>query len=162
MDTAISLFVGIAALGVFGFGAGFLNRSVKALAPLRSPTDAIAEKWSILTASDGGGLSQGEWERALFFVSIWIDAHLLVGAWLAFKVASKWQVWSGVVALPKELPDVDPLDYLIARREWGARTLTTFLVGTAYNIVAAVVAVAIARHWQVAWNALSGWLSSAA
>lgn len=156
MANALNLLVGIAVLGALGFWATYLNRIIKEKIPVPAPSDKVSGKWSVLTGPEKGGSTLGEWERALFFVCFWLDAHLLVVAWLAFKVASKWQVWSSVVALPKELPDVDTIDYLISRRAWGAQTLTAFLVGTAFNIVAAAVAVAIARNWRLVWQAVNG------
>ena len=121
-------------------------RAVKAAAPAPPPNNTLTYKWVSLTADDANGRILGHLERLLFFIAIWQQAHVVVGAWLAFKVASKWNVWSNLIALPKELPTVDQIDYLIARRKWGAQTLMRFLIGTLYNIVAALVAVSVGKH----------------
>ncbi len=147
MSQLLNLAVGLAALVVLGLGARLVVRRAGHLAPLPPPSPELEAKWDELTSHDEGGAILGHLERALFFVSLWGNVQIIVGAWLAFKVASKWDVWSNLIAVPKDLPDVDPVEYLLARRRWGARTLMRFLVGTAYNIVAAVVAVAIGNHW---------------
>ena len=71
-------------------------------------------------------------------------SSLLVG--LAFKVASKWNAWTNIIAVPKELPGLDPLEYLAARRKWGSRVLVTFLVGTLANVLAGYFGAAVALY----------------
>ena len=86
-------------------------------------------------------------ERSMFLSALSADAALLIGAWLAFKVASKWQAWSGVISVPNSIEGLDPMDYLLARRSWGSHLLVTFLVGTAYNILVALLAITVSQSW---------------
>jgi len=79
----------------------------------------------------------GVFERLLFFGALWIDAGIIVVGWLALKVASKWQSWR----------EADP-----ARdRDRDLRILVTeigylrFLIGTAMNVIAALVGVGVGR-----------------
>lgn len=161
MNTAINVLVGLFVLTLLGLGARPLMKAVKAAAPAPSPNDTLTYKWESLTADDTNGRVLGHLERLLFFIAVWQQAHVIVGSWLAFKVASKWNVWSNLIALPKELPAVEQIDYLIARRRWGAQTLMRFLIGTLYNLVAALVAWGTGMHaldlismgcWVIAGN----------
>ena len=72
----------------------------------------------------------------------------MVAAWLAFKVASKWNAWTNITAVPKQVADIDQLDLAIGRRRWASHVLTTFLVGTGYNVCAALVGAAVARYFE--------------
>ena len=126
---------------------------VKARAPLPPPSSELAEKWKELTTdptSDKSGSVLGDLERFLFFIAFWLVSWEVIAAWLAFKVAAKWEAWSTTGALPQSLPNADPLGYLIARRRWASQRLMSFLVGTLANVLAAFVCVLIGRHIQ-AW-----------
>ena len=129
-------------LGLFVKPVVIYARTLSVLIP---PDPRLADEWQRITEGDEGGSVLGPLERVLFFGSLWTQAYLLVGIWLAFKVATKWNAWSDVIAVPGELEGVDPLDYLTARRRWGSNMLMTSLIGTLSNIVAAGVGVAAGR-----------------
>lgn len=81
----------------------------------------------------------GSFERILIFFAVWIQEYEIIAGWFAFKVASKWKVWSNVIKVPESLPEskdnISILSYLKARRAWGARILSRFLIGTITNIL---------------------------
>jgi hypothetical protein len=85
-------------------------------------------------------------ERIVFFGAFWAGLESVIAGYLAFKVASKWNAWSNIVAVPKEIPGLDPLEYLIARRCWGSHVLVTFLVGTLANVMIAYLGVLAGRQ----------------
>ena len=113
---------------------------------LPPPSENLSAKWASLTKGDGSGVVLGHLERLVFFGAFWIDALTIVAAWLAFKVASKWNVWSNVISVPKTISGIDELDYLIARRRWGSQVLMTFLIGTLSNIIVGFLAAQIGGH----------------
>lgn len=140
--------VGFAATLVFGFGAKPIQSLAKRRMSLRPPNERLKQQWELLASANEGGALLGWLERFIFFGALWADASLLIGAWLAFKVASKWQAWSSVISVPSSIEGLDPMDYLLARRSWGSHLLMTFLVGTAYNILVALLAIAVGQYWQ--------------
>ena len=105
-------------------------------------------QWTELTEGNEGGKFIGWIERFMFFVALLSSAEQLLIAWLAFKVASKWNAWTNVIAVPKEVGELNDLDFLIARRRWASNVLATFLVGTGFNILVAILGVAVTRHWK--------------
>ena len=123
----------------------FLNTAPRTI-KLGPPSNALAKKWAKLTAGNEGGAYLGYLERLLYFGAFWNKEPLIITAWLAFKLASKWNVWTNVIAVPEKLNKIDPLDYLIARRKWGSHLLLTFLVGTLSNLILAYVGVVAIRY----------------
>ena len=146
MNPFMQLLLGLVAMTVLGFAVKPLVKHVQKAEPLLPPNDAVKDKWEKLVAGDEGGALMGPLERVLFFGAFWMNQPLVVAAWLAFKVASKWNAWTNIIAVPNSLEEIDDLDYLIARRRWGSQLLTTFLVGTLANVLVGFVAVAIGRH----------------
>lgn len=67
-----------------------------------------------------------------------------IGLWLAFKLASKWQSWQGIMRLP-EVASVDDqatkpsLERTAARNRWSSWILSRWMLGNLANIVAAVI-----------------------
>jgi hypothetical protein len=107
----------------------------------------IDEKlWKKLVRIPGkrGGLWIGVTERLIFFVALWASAPILVGAWLAFKVASKWEAWTNLSRVPSKLDDAESdLEYFLARTRWSSRTMQRFLVGTGLNLIAAIIGLGV-------------------
>lgn len=133
-----------------GLGCGVFIRGAARGTPLDPPerlSDPQRHLWKAeLAAGDEGGAFIGWLERLLFFGAFLTAAHVLIAAWLAFKVASKWNAWTNITAVPKELEGFNDLDLAIARRRWASHLLTTFLVGTAYNLCAAMLGAALAFY----------------
>jgi len=82
-----------------------------------------------MTANLPGALL-GAFERTLFFVAILANSPEVIVGWLAFKVASKWEVWSSLVQVSKAMPGTSEVLYLRARHQWGSFILMRFLTGT--------------------------------
>lgn len=137
-----------------GLGAGPYVRWAGKSIPLGLPLTAdekLRRQWDELIAGDEGGKFVGSLERVMFFAAFLIDAPLVVGGWLAFKVASKWNAWTNITVVPKEVKGMDELDLAIGRRRWSSHVLTSFLAGTAYNILAGMVGAAVAHNlWKLA------------
>jgi hypothetical protein len=87
----------------------------------------------------GGGKELGILERLLFFGSAWLEAYVIAGGWLTFKVAAKWASWQHVTKIPEELKDEDERKYMDARRKLSSHLLGRFLNGTLYNVFCAGV-----------------------
>ena len=92
-----------------------------------------------------GGRLLGVLEQTLFFASLWVEAYTLIGVWLAFKVASKWQAWQTVVRVPEDFGGNDPPERLRVRHAWGSRLASRFLIGSLYNILCAFGGVAAGK-----------------
>ncbi len=88
-------------------------------------------------------------ERILFFIAFNTSQPLLIGSWLAFKLASKWQTWSAVIKLPEDLQLAEPHKELEIRNRYGTNLLQRWLIGTMANIIVGYLAFAVA-------NALGG------
>jgi len=71
-------------------------------AALPAPSETLWDKWATSTQGHEGGKLLGHLERFLFLGVFWIDAPIVVVAWLAFKVTSKWNAWSNVITVPKK------------------------------------------------------------
>ena len=69
------------------------------------------------------------------------DSYLLIGGWLAFKIAAKWEARGNIHKFPDRFTDShnasDILAEVRARNELASMTLSRFLIGTLGNILAA-------------------------
>ena len=84
-------------------------------------------------------------ERPIFFAAFWIaGAWPLISTWLVFKLAFYWQS-ANFTAFPQSAPDPKEAEYLVAKRQLGTHHVATSLVGTAANIVLALVGVAVGK-----------------
>jgi hypothetical protein len=81
-----------------------------------------------------GGELIGAIERVLFFLALILKAPIVIGFWLAFKVASKWAEWQHVVQVDRE-KDIPPS----LRRELGNYLFTRLIVGTGVNLILAML-----------------------
>lgn len=147
----------IGALTVFLLGLLVkpLIKYVKKTIPITCPSEIKEEQWNRLTGGNEGGWILGNLERFLFLGAFWIQSPAIIATWFAFKVASKWNAWSNVISLPKTLPDVNEVEYLIARRQWGSQLLATFLVGTISNLIIGLIGFLIGRYgYDFVWPLL--------
>ena len=78
-------------------------------------------------------------ERVVIVGALWIGASSLIAAWLAFKVACKWEVWRNVVQFPVELDGIPEIDWFNARGALGSWLLTRFWIGTLSSLVGGFV-----------------------
>jgi len=114
------------------------------------PASAADEVWARLFEIPGklGGQWIGQFERLLFLIAFTVRAPEAIFAWVAFKVAAKWDAWRNVYKIPDQMPKVgrakvSDAEWLIARKKWGSRTYQRVIIGTAANITAAVVGIAV-------------------
>jgi len=77
----------------------------------------------------------GRFERTLFYIAIVSLYPEVILGWLAFKVASKWEVLQNLVKVPG-MEDPGRKLSVTGRRAWGDRVLQRFLIGTLGNILA--------------------------
>lgn len=116
----------------------FIREETSVTSDLAPPEGADKHEWENLVSPKGdekAGRYLGFLERALCFVAFYQAAYVLIGGWLAFKVASKWQVSSNVISVHKTLEGVSEIGYLRARRLWGGNILMRFLIGTLSNVL---------------------------
>ena len=146
----VALLAGLAVTALLSFGVKPLVRYAVGSIDKDLPSTTAAQQkkqWLELVKGDAGGKVLGWLERLMFFGAFAANMPLGIGAWLAFKVASKWNVWENVILLPTEIEGVEKLGFLIARRRWGSAILMSFLIGTAYNIIAGFIGGTIFLHW---------------
>jgi hypothetical protein len=146
LGSLIDVILGLLVTILLGFVVSPLLEYTKKSMPLPPPNDSLAVQWGKLVSSNESGRVLGHLERLLFFGAFLAGAEVVIAGWLAFKVASKWNAWTNVIAVPKEVAGIDSMDLLIARRHWGSRILMTFLVGTLANVIAGYVGVVVVRH----------------
>ena len=105
-----------------------------------APEGVDEDLWEALRESgtEAAGAWLGGLERAVGVAAMWTNSMELVIGWLAFKVASKWQVWSTVVKVPDSIKGVGEPELLTARRKWGANLLMRFWIGTLGNLLVGI------------------------
>ena len=88
-------------------------------------------------------------EATFFFVSFYSNMFALIGGWLTFKLASKWQTWNAIVKIPEKLDDksVDQIQYIGAKNQIAWFTLQRWLLGTLGNIVAGLFGVILSTFF---------------
>ena len=108
----------------------------------RGLTDRDNPTWALIAKTPGpaGGRWIGTLERIFFFLAILAGVSGLVIAWLAFKVATKWEVWTNLYRVPDKLPRINQMDFYLARTRLGARVFQRFMIGTLLNTSCALVA----------------------
>jgi len=101
----------------------------------------------------GGAWMLGLLERLVTLVALTVDAPVIIVAWLAFKVASKWEVWGNVIQVSRKLEGTDEISFLSARRRWGAIMYMRFLLGTLLNLIIGMAAFGLTWSILVLWSA---------
>lgn len=130
METLWQIVAGLIITFLLGLTVRPLLKKLKAGIELPPPRPNLKDEWHAITGrdeddknkhrknKDKSGEILGRLERLLFFIAFWNESYVIIAGWLTFKVGSKWQVWSNVIAVPKDIEGVDPLSYLRARRQW--------------------------------------------
>lgn len=80
-------------------------------------------------------------EIIFYYIAIYLNLADLIVAWLAFKVASKWNTWSTIAKVPEHLQNVHGFDYLEAKNKVSAITLQRWFLGNLLNILGAFCSV---------------------
>lgn len=91
------------------------------LAKIEPPKHEYADKWLGVT------------ERLIAFAAAWLENYLIIGGWLTFKIAAKWENWKNIIRLSSE--DVPSPK---VRRYLGGYVYTRFLIGTGLNIIVGI------------------------
>lgn len=108
------------------------------------PESPHREGWARLVSNvddltKGGqvaGRLLGWLERLLYVAAIWQGALILIPGWMAVKVATKWQSWSGLLDMLK-IKAKDPAQRNHAARYIRWRVSQRFLLGNLLNIMLA-------------------------
>jgi hypothetical protein len=150
--TLLQFIVALLVAQLFGTGVRPFLESV-APAPHR-PGGIMEGDWTELTGRSSGGSWIGAAERAITLVSVSLDQSGLIGGWLAFKVAAKWEAWSNIVKVPVELTPLTPIAWYKARNAIGTWVLTRFLLGTASNVLFGYFAWYVGKHYLEIIDAL--------
>lgn len=143
---ALQVIIGLAVTIVLGFGVGPVVRCVGMFIQIPPPNEEpeTVRLWTRLIGQNTGGAYIGFFERLIFFAAFWIDAWLILSSWLAFKLAFYWQ-GANFTTFPQTAPKSEDLAWLVARRQLGTHHVATVLVGTAANIVTALVGYAVVK-----------------
>ena len=85
----------------------------------------------------------GRLERLFYFLVLWNEnGFMAIGAWLGFKVASKWEAWKNMIKTPESNSEIDN-DCFVQwryRNIHGTATLQRWLIGNLSNLLAGLVA----------------------
>lgn len=73
--------------------------------------------------------------------------YIMVGGWLAFKMAAKWESWKNIVQVPDNLDGVTPLNWFKAREALGSYMFARFLIGTLLNLLIGLVSAYVGLHF---------------
>lgn len=112
-----------------------LDKVTKEIDDNRGQGYSTKEWKDLLEPPKAGGCWLGAFERIFFFFSFLILKPELLAVWLAFKAASKWDVWQNIIKVPGESDTRDERLTLNVRRVWGSRVMQRFLIGTLLNIL---------------------------
>jgi hypothetical protein len=134
ITTPWAFLVGILISQLLGCLVGSLIRYVSSEIDENPQDDLSKEEWVSIISPVGkrGGFWIGILERFFFYGAIILSSPELVFGWLAFKVASKWEVWQNIVKVPSDEKKTSKLS-VTGRRAWGDRVLQRFLIGTLGN-----------------------------
>ncbi len=129
----------------------FLGCLVRRIISLAAPTPnqpsfISTEIWKQIIKRESGGAIIGILERFLSLIAFWVGEYSIIAGWLAFKLASKWEVWKNIIQVPNSLDGVPALNWYAVRREIGSWILTRYLVGTLINILIGFVAGYCGKH----------------
>jgi len=143
-----NVIIGITVTVVLGFGVGCIVRHVgdsRTLGELTPPNETVRDQWLTLTKHNTGGWWIGFFERPIFFAAIcYPTLILMMPTWFVFKAAFYWQS-TNFTEFPPTLDDTKAANYLVAKMLLGNHRCATALVGTAANVVIALIGVAVTK-----------------
>ena len=106
-------------------------------------------EWAFRISNKKAIVIFGWLEAILFFISFSIGKPDLIGWWLAFKVASKWETWALILKVPEGIDGVDPIEYVGAKNRVASNLLQRWLIGTIGNIFAGLIGAGGMKAWLV-------------
>jgi len=96
---------------------------------IKIPCSELADNWL------------GWTERLLSFTAAWLGQYVIIGGWLTFKIAAKWENWKNIIQINKrDMPSIK------VRRYLGAYVYTRFLIGTGLNILSGIISFKLASY----------------
>ncbi len=145
----LAYLVGLAVSILLGFPIGwileYVSNDISDKNPPygRDPKTFDAKDWQKkVKPPERGGVVLGYFERTLYYFLFLLKAYFVIIAWLAFKVASKWEVWQNITQVPSEIKHGENYDFTIwDRRAWSSIVLQRFNIGTLANILAGLIGV---------------------
>ncbi|MDH3280932.1 MAG: hypothetical protein OEQ18_07360 [Gammaproteobacteria bacterium] len=139
LDQPAAIFFGLAVTIGIGFGVGpFLHTAVR---EPKQPTSLSEADWNSLTARPGSGDWLGFLERLLSFATFAVAEYVILGGWLAFKLAAKWEAWKNIGQVAPSVESIPTLIWYQARSAHSSWLLSRFLIGTLANILIGLVGV---------------------
>lgn len=148
-DFLLGVFVAIILAYLVG---EFMAYIVRKYEKFSAPKGVKQREWKRVFKSPEGSLPLnsiiGYVETMSYFLVFSLGNPELIGGWLAFKVASKWQVWSNIIRLPEKIAETKALSYIEAKNKIASHTLQRWFLGNILNILAGAFA---------AMSAVSGW-----
>lgn len=168
MGSVFEIVIGLIATVVVGLGGGRFVGQVKDWVLSRTPDGQVPMYpgvpegvWKqILSPQPGEGKDlTGVWtgclERLVFYAAFIADSWTFGAAWLVFKTAAKWNQWTQLRDFP--LKDDGNAEYKVQRLQAVHFLVAVdhgrFILGTGYNIVAALIGVAASKGAHLALGA---------
>jgi hypothetical protein len=131
------ILVGVVVTLVLGCGVGTI---MDLLIPRPDRPKALKEEvWNAMTQRVQTGKWIGLFERLVSLIAFWIPAYAILGGWLAFKVAAKWETWKNIVQVPASLKGVSELAWYQGRIAYGSWLFSRFLVGTSLSVLVGAI-----------------------
>jgi hypothetical protein len=144
MEQIIEMFIGIGLTLLIGLAVSpFLRTRI----PFPEGPEGLGEKdWREIVERTAAGKWIGLFERLFFLAAFWLGQYVMVGGWLAFKMAAKWEVWKNIIQVPKDMEGISSLNWYKARDNLGSYIFGRFLVGTLLNIFVGLIAAYLGSH----------------
>jgi hypothetical protein len=139
LDQPWPIAVGLVATIVAGFA---VKRIIALIAQPEKPQAMTDVDWQLLVGVKGVGDKIGILERLLSFASLASGQYVILGGWLAFKLAAKWEVWKHIIQVPQSVDGISPLVWFQARNAFGSWVLSRFLIGTLANVLVGFIGAA--------------------
>jgi hypothetical protein len=158
--TLVSEAIGLAAVLMGGLGVKPLLKCLRAQfrIPKISDDEKVQGMWKDLYRHpDPSGQWIGNCERVFLYFALIHAPWEAIGAWLLFKLGSKWEAWNQMGYVPDDPnrrdkdgniigEEIHLLKWAYARRIWAAQGYGTFVVGTAANLFLAAIGVFVATR----------------
>ena len=118
--------------------------------PVEPHNSELEPFWAKLREMHTAGKWIGHLERPIFFAALWAtNGWPIIASWLVFKLAYYWQ-GANFTAYPLEPPTKEQAAYIVAKRQIGTHHVATSLVGTAANILIALIGVTVGN--SIVWK----------
>lgn len=144
---------------LIGFTVGPLLNCIASFKNVKPPVNLNTNSSNDLKAIVFGstiisksGIWIGRLESFIFYISFLHfeeSAVYVIGGWLAFKVASKWETWNNIHKVPVYFKGIDENEFFKFRRVWGDTVYERFIIGTLFNIFIGFFAYLFVQFLQI-------------